>query len=65
MILAAKAYAQESKIRENFADNCLLNTLEIRRSYSKKVKAKLERIKTLSRENRACQSWIIEVKKNH
>jgi hypothetical protein len=65
MILSAKTYAQESKIRENFADDRRLNTLEIRRSYSKKVKAKLERIKTLSRENRACQSWIIEVKKNH
>jgi hypothetical protein len=50
MILSAKTYAQESKIRENFAYDHLLNTLEIRRSYSKKVKAKLERIKTLSRE---------------
>jgi hypothetical protein len=65
MILSAKTSVQESKIRENFADDRLLNTLKIRRSYSKKVKAKLERIKTLSRENRACQSWIIEVKKNH
>jgi hypothetical protein len=45
MILSAKTYAQESKIRENFADDFLLNTLEIRRSYSKKVKAKLERIR--------------------
>jgi hypothetical protein len=45
MILSAKTYAQESKIRENFADDLLLNTLKIRRSYSKKVKAKLERIR--------------------
>jgi hypothetical protein len=50
MILSAKTYAQESKIRENFADDRLLNSLEIRRFHSKKVKAKLERISTSSRE---------------
>ena len=65
MILSAKTYAQESKIRENFADNRLLNTLKIRRSYSKKVKAKLERIRHRRGKNRACQAWIIEVTKNH
>jgi hypothetical protein len=50
MILSAKSYTQESKIRENFADDRLLNSLEIRRFHSKKVKAKLERISTSSRE---------------